>query len=320
MPYGEQDAFSLIGVEPGSSPDEVEKAYRTLAQIYHPDRYEGAPNEVRLEAEQRMAQLNAARDAIRAGYQRPTDGDPMEAENLRRAQSAAHNYSGPYCVICGHAPVADLRFKACLGRVLWRRVRTWNGSLCRACGEAVYRDMQNETMTKGWWGAISFLGNFGAILGNWAQHRRLMKLGPPTATPKTPFAAVPVPLLTGRKLRQRIGPWLSIAIVAVVGLIAFGSAWSQSSTSSTDATPSASADASSVGACSAWNKLNADVGNNVATDYEYRLTFSLLVAAGDSDLRQAGAAAVSAAKLNDRVSLNDALSRIDSACRRVLGP
>jgi hypothetical protein len=226
----EDDPFLLLGVEPGSSSDVVESAYRRLAQIYHPDRYQSAPEEVRLEAGRRMVQLNGARDAIKAGYERP-EPIPSSAleEALRRAQYAANSYSGPHCAICGSAPVAQVKFKACIGKLVWRQVRSWEGPLCRGCGEALYREMQNETMVKGWWGVISFLANVFAILSNWSQHQRVKALGLPMATPKSFSTPANCPLSPGLPMWQRLGPWMSVVVILVAGFIIAGSASSSSS-------------------------------------------------------------------------------------------
>ena len=64
------DPYDVLGVSKNASSSEIAEAYRTLAQIYHPDRYVGAPEDVRQEAERRMKELNeaykAAKDSPRA--------------------------------------------------------------------------------------------------------------------------------------------------------------------------------------------------------------------------------------------------------------
>lgn len=59
------EPHEVLGVSPNASSAEVSEAYRTLAQIYHPDRYVGAPEDVRREAERRMKELNEAYKAAR---------------------------------------------------------------------------------------------------------------------------------------------------------------------------------------------------------------------------------------------------------------
>ncbi|MFP5328017.1 MAG: J domain-containing protein [Acidimicrobiia bacterium] len=57
----------VLGVSPQASKAEVVAAYRTLVQIFHPDRFNDSPPNVRAEAERRMKQLNDAYSAIRSG-------------------------------------------------------------------------------------------------------------------------------------------------------------------------------------------------------------------------------------------------------------
>ena len=54
-----QDPYSVLGVSPSASEDEIKKAYRALAKRYHPDVNQGSP-----EAERRMKDVNEAYSAI----------------------------------------------------------------------------------------------------------------------------------------------------------------------------------------------------------------------------------------------------------------
>jgi hypothetical protein len=54
------DPFSVLGVTPGASADEVAAAYRELAKAWHPDRRGEA-------GEDRMAEINVAYELLRAG-------------------------------------------------------------------------------------------------------------------------------------------------------------------------------------------------------------------------------------------------------------
>jgi hypothetical protein len=53
------DPFTVLGVAPGATPDEVAAAYRELAKAWHPDR--------RGDGEERMAEINVAYELLRAG-------------------------------------------------------------------------------------------------------------------------------------------------------------------------------------------------------------------------------------------------------------
>lgn len=54
------DPYTILGVSPGASPDEVAAMYREQAKRWHPDRG-GGPR-----AQQRMAEINVAYDVLRS--------------------------------------------------------------------------------------------------------------------------------------------------------------------------------------------------------------------------------------------------------------
>jgi hypothetical protein len=54
------DPFTVLGVAPGATPDEVAAAYRELAKAWHPDRRGG-------DGDERMAEINVAYELLRAG-------------------------------------------------------------------------------------------------------------------------------------------------------------------------------------------------------------------------------------------------------------
>jgi len=54
------DPFTVLGVAPGASPEEVAAAYRDLAKAWHPDRRGEAGKE-------KMAEINIAYELLRAG-------------------------------------------------------------------------------------------------------------------------------------------------------------------------------------------------------------------------------------------------------------
>ena len=57
---GGVDPFTVLGVAPGASPEEVAAAYRDLAKAWHPDRRGEA-------GEEKMAEINVAYELLRAG-------------------------------------------------------------------------------------------------------------------------------------------------------------------------------------------------------------------------------------------------------------
>jgi hypothetical protein len=71
------DPFGILGVQPGASRDEVQAAYRRAAKRWHPDR-DASPAAAR-----RMAELNAAWEALRDGATPPA---PPVAARAARAR------------------------------------------------------------------------------------------------------------------------------------------------------------------------------------------------------------------------------------------
>jgi len=57
-----QDPYQVLGVPSSATEEEVSKAYRKLAKVYHPDVNHGSP-----EASKKMSEINAAYSAIKGG-------------------------------------------------------------------------------------------------------------------------------------------------------------------------------------------------------------------------------------------------------------
>jgi hypothetical protein len=81
------DPFSVLGVTPGASPEEVAAAYRELAKAWHPDRRGDAGDE-------RMAEINVAYELLRAGdaqdrLSRPAPPPPATARGKGAGLSPA---------------------------------------------------------------------------------------------------------------------------------------------------------------------------------------------------------------------------------------
>lgn len=87
-----RDPYSVLGVSPGASEDEIKSAYKKLAKKYHPDVTGNSP-----EAEAKMQEINAAYDEI---MNKKTNYDPFSHSNSYSSSSqdeplayqAAYNY------------------------------------------------------------------------------------------------------------------------------------------------------------------------------------------------------------------------------------
>ena len=76
------DPYSVLGVDPNASDEQVKKAYRDLARKYHPDNYQNNP--LADLAEEKMKEINEAYDTItksRAGGGQSTYGPGAYQQN-----------------------------------------------------------------------------------------------------------------------------------------------------------------------------------------------------------------------------------------------
>ena len=164
-------------------------------------------------------------DACATSESLPSTPDRELASNdlLLRARRSGE------CVMCGSSPATFVTLRQGMGMLFMRRTRGRAAELCRDCGLAEFREMQNATLILGWWGVISFFTNFWFVFGNWGAALKLRKLGTPTRTEliDVPFLR---PLPPGRPLYARSGVWVAAAIT-VVGSYLLATAASSSSAS-----------------------------------------------------------------------------------------
>ncbi len=57
---GPKDPYSVLGLDRGASRDEIQKAYRELANKYHPDKVQHLGEEFRMLAEERFKEIRQA--------------------------------------------------------------------------------------------------------------------------------------------------------------------------------------------------------------------------------------------------------------------
>ena len=62
-----QEPHEVLGVAPDATEEETRRAYRVLAQIYHPDRFATATNDVLFEANRRMQEVSQAYSEMQGG-------------------------------------------------------------------------------------------------------------------------------------------------------------------------------------------------------------------------------------------------------------
>ncbi len=81
---GNEEYYRILGLEPGATPEEIKRAYRDLALVWHPDRFVNTPHLLSM-AEQKMRDINAAYAALQA------NALPQDVAGTRSAQGSAGN-------------------------------------------------------------------------------------------------------------------------------------------------------------------------------------------------------------------------------------
>ena len=73
------DPYSVLGVSPSASDEEIKKAYRELARKYHPDNYHDNP--LSDLAQEKMKEINEAYDTIMR--MRSAEARPVRRRQVR---------------------------------------------------------------------------------------------------------------------------------------------------------------------------------------------------------------------------------------------
>ncbi|MFI2760202.1 LppU/SCO3897 family protein [Streptomyces echinatus] len=145
-------------------------------------------------------------------------------------------------------PAAPVTVRGHQGMVVVMRFLRRRGVLCRTCGLAVFRQMQADTLVRGWWGVLSMLITPVVLLLNLGALSGIRRLPPPATAAWRP------PLDPGRPvLRRPAGLFaliplggLAIPLVAVPVLMVSGTS---KEPSGVHFTPRRNLDPLSVGAC-----------------------------------------------------------------------
>ena len=93
-----KDPYSILGVSPGASDEEVKNAYRNLARRYHPDNYDDN-NPLKELAKEKMQEINAAYDEIQRDRTSGNSSSSSSGSGYNYGYTRGNSSSGIYTTI-----------------------------------------------------------------------------------------------------------------------------------------------------------------------------------------------------------------------------
>ncbi|NLL38796.1 MAG: DnaJ domain-containing protein [Clostridiales bacterium] len=92
-----KDPYSVLGVSPNASDEEIKKAYRELARKYHPDSYQNNPlSEL---AQEKMKEINEAYDAIMKAREGGSSSGSRYGSSGGGGHGSSGSQTGPFAEI-----------------------------------------------------------------------------------------------------------------------------------------------------------------------------------------------------------------------------
>lgn len=212
----QETANALLGVDAATPIDEVRSRYRIRARMLHPDTLAGRPGLLD-EANRAMATLNEAWQVISEADEA---GTRKTGETSKTTTELRPPIDGE-CELCGAYPSRLLRLRGTRGLILARREIKIESQMCRPCGRSMFREVQADTLARGWWGIGSALLTIPYLLLNllsMLSHRRTpAPLGRATNV-ITPF---PPDLPAAPPVLRRPGPVIATLFVMTLLVAAF---------------------------------------------------------------------------------------------------
>ncbi|MEU0008374.1 hypothetical protein ABZ079_30015 [Streptomyces sp. NPDC006314] len=130
------------------------------------------------------------------------------------------------CQVCGASPAAQVTVRGHQGMLVIMRFLRRQGVFCRTCALATFREMQSDTLVRGWWGPLSMvitpvtlLINLGALSGIRRVPEPVTARWRPPLDPGKPVFKRPAGVLALISLGLFGLPVLAVPVVMVIGLL-----------------------------------------------------------------------------------------------------
>jgi DnaJ domain len=221
----EPTLYEVLGVPASASAEEIKRAYRRTAFDLHPDRHAAAPEAERQRLTEQMSRASEAYEVL---------GDPERRrrydEHLRLGRQGPFERAEPRgptlrppgpteCDLCGASPAKPLTLRQGVGLLVARRRSVLTLTLCKGCGKAFFREVQNQTLLKGWWGVFAFLANCFYVAANVATLGRIFWMEEPRARTVPMDVPLSSPMSPGRPLVRRAGLWVSAMALVIAAMV-----------------------------------------------------------------------------------------------------
>lgn len=159
------DYYSVLGVEPGATLEQIRVAYRNLALRFHPDRNRSQHAEKKFQSvSEAYATLANARR--RVAYDR--------ALRAKGASERSNRLAPICCSECGRVASQPriITFRYVISYLVWSRVRSTEGIFCASCGKKEGLRASARSAITGWWSPLGLVLTPYIILSNAFGGRR----------------------------------------------------------------------------------------------------------------------------------------------------
>lgn len=226
----EQEARAVLGLDASAGLGEARRSYRSRARLFHPDALGHVSADQRTSASESMARLNDAWSLLQARERQgvlgragtPGYDDACPSPGGSSFSVAARPPNVHECWLCGSAPAAPVTLRTCRTLVLSVKISTVDGSVCRACGLALYAAFQRETLTRGWWG-VGLVVAVPALVTNWFAARSLRGHLRPAYRDLSVVSATSSPMPPMRRVSADPLVWIApagaLALVTVLAVV-----------------------------------------------------------------------------------------------------